>query len=187
MEIIRTFRVSHALARLLHKFGNPVRITEGHFATEPGSESFVRLEGDQCDLVLVHQSGREPLEEKTRVPAKQGEILLDVCAGRIDLDRVNFPLNGRRISLDRLFQPEPIDFAWMAFERQEEADNFDAPVWFGPEVTSDAAFQNHNIALGGVPAGDEVELSNAALNSILDELERSSARSADVVPMRSRA
>jgi CYTH domain-containing protein len=185
MEIIRTFRVSHALARLLHKFGTPARVTEGHFATGPGSESFVRLEGGQCDLVLVHQ-GHEPLEEKTRVPFKQGEILLDVCAGRVDLDRISFPLNGRRVSLDRMFQPGLLDLAWMTFDRQEEADNFDPPVWFGPEVTADAAFRYHGVALGGVPAGDEVELSNAALNCILDELERT-ARSAEVVPMRSRA
>jgi CYTH domain-containing protein len=185
MGIVRRFRVSHALARLLHKFGTPTRVTEGHFATEPGSESFVRLEGDQCDLVLVHQ-GHEPLEEKTRVPLKQGEILLDVCAGRVDLDRVNFPLNGRRVSLDRIFKPGLLDLAWMVFERQEEADNFDPPVWFGPEVTADAAFRHHAFALGGIPAGDEVELSNAALNSILDEIERSS-RSADVIPMRNRA
>jgi len=191
MEIIRTFRVSHALARLLHKFGNPVRIVEGHFATEPGSESFVRLEDGQCDLVLVREGGAEHpedehLEEKTRVPLRQGEILLDVCPGRVDLDRVSFPLNGRRVSLDRIFKPGPLDLAWIAFDRQEEAENFDPPVWFGPEVTADAAFRRHNLALGGVPAGDEVELSNAALNSILDELERS-ARTADVVPMRSRA
>lgn len=186
MEIIRKFRISPALARLLHKFGDPIRITEGHFATEPGSESFVRLKSDQCNLVLVHQGSREPREEKTRVPAKQGKLLLDVCAGRIDLDRVNCPLNGRRISLDRLFQPGSIDFAWIAFERQEEADNFDPPVWFGPEVTADTAFRYHDIALGGVPAGDEIALSNAVLNGILDEIERT-ARSADVVPIRSRA
>jgi CYTH domain-containing protein len=99
---------------------------------------------------------------------------------------VNFPVNGRRVSLDRVFQPGPLDLVWIAFERKEEADNFDPPVWFGPEVSSDAAFGYHDIALRGVPAADEIELSNAALNSILDELERS-ARSADVVPMRSRA
>jgi len=186
MEIIRKFRVSHALARLLHKFGSPARIVEGYFATEPGSQSFVHLDGDQCDLVLVHQGSQVPLEEKTRVPVKQGEILLDVCAGRVELERVNFPLNGRRVSLDRVFQPGLLDFAWIAFERQEEADKFDPPVWFGPEVSDNAAFGYHDIAFGGVPVGDEVELSNAALNSILDELERS-ARSADVVPMRSRA
>lgn len=186
MEIIRKFRVSHALARLLHKFGSPARIKEGHFATEPGSQSFVRLDGDQCELVLLHQGGSIPLEERTRVPVKQGEILLDVCAGKVELDRVNFPLNGRRVSLDRVFQPGLLDFAWVAFERQDEADTFDPPVWFGPEVTTDAAFGYHDTALGGVPVGDEIALSNAALNSILDELERS-ARSAEVVPMRSRA
>ena len=70
MEIIRKFRVSHALARLLHKFGSPMRITQGHFATEPGRESFVRLEGNQCHLVLVDRSGHAPQEEKTQVPIK---------------------------------------------------------------------------------------------------------------------
>ena len=45
MEIIRKFRVSHALARLLHKFGSPVRITQGHFATGAGRESFAGLTG----------------------------------------------------------------------------------------------------------------------------------------------
>ena len=186
MEVIRKFRVSHALARLLHKFGTPLRITQGHFATEPGRESFVRLEANQCYLVLVDRSGHESQEERTQVPIKQGEILLDVCAGKLELERLNFPLSGRRVSLDRIIKPGFLDIAWVQFENQHDADNFDPPIWFGPEITTDAAFREHEIALAGVPAGDEVELSNAALNSILDELERSS-RSADVVKMRSRA
>jgi CYTH domain-containing protein len=186
MDIIRKFRVSPALARLLHKFGHPTRIIEGHFATEPESISYVRLEGDQCDLVLVHRGGGEPLEERTRVPAKQGHILLDVCAGRIDLDRVHFPFNGRRIALDRLIQPKLLDLASVTFESHEDAAAFQPPVWFGEEVTGNDAFSAHELALRGVPELEEVELSNAALNSILDELERS-ARSAEVVPLRNRA
>ena len=186
MEIIRTFRISPALARLLHKLGNPGRIVEGHFATEPGRQSLVRIDGDQCDLVLVQQDSPDAVEEKVRVPAKQGAILLDVCAGRLELNRISFPVGGRHVSLDRILKPGPLDVAWIAFERQEEADNFDPPVWFGPEVSDTAAFGYHDIAIGGVPAGEEVELSNAALNSILDEIE-GSIRNAEITRLRSRA
>jgi len=186
MEISRTFRISPALARLLHKFGSPSRIVEGHFATEPEKQSLVRINGDQCDLVLVQQGSPDAVEEKVSVPAKQGAILLDVCAGRLELERISFPVDGRRVSLDRIFKPGPLDFAWIVFERQEDADDFDPPVWFGPEVSDDAAFKYHDIAIDGVPAEDEVELSNAALDSILDALE-GPTRNSDFVRMRSRA
>jgi len=43
--------------------------------------------------------------------------------------------------------------------------------WFGPDVTSDAAYQNRAIALNGAPQVPEVQLTNAALNSLLDTLE----------------
>jgi len=43
--------------------------------------------------------------------------------------------------------------------------------WFGPEVSADPAYQRRRLALDGHPDTLEVDLSNAALASLLDLLE----------------
>jgi len=42
---------------------------------------------------------------------------------------------------------------------------------FGPEVTEDPAYQRRRVALEGASEAPEVDVSNAALNSLLDLLE----------------
>ncbi|QRM33797.1 hypothetical protein [Microvirga sp. VF16] len=43
--------------------------------------------------------------------------------------------------------------------------------WFGPEVSAEHAYQRRRLALDGHPDIPEVDVSNAALNSLLDLLE----------------
>jgi hypothetical protein len=61
------------------------------------------------------------------------------------------------------------------FEREEQAREFEPLHWFGPEVTTQPGYQNRYFALNGLPTAPEVELTNAALDSLLNELEDRSA------------
>jgi hypothetical protein len=45
------------------------------------------------------------------------------------------------------------------------------PVWFGPEITAEPSFGRQVIAFNGVPPPDEIALSNAILEALLDSLE----------------
>ena len=43
--------------------------------------------------------------------------------------------------------------------------------WFGPEVSAEPAYQRRRLALDGAPDAPDVDITNAALNSLLDLLE----------------
>ena len=73
--------------------------------------------------------------------------------------------------LDRFIAPGVLDLIRIEFERKEQADAFTPPAWFGPEVTRDAAYDRGSLARGGIPHGEDIALSNAALEELLDTLE----------------
>ena len=169
MSVVRRFLVAPSLVRLLRKERGGSRITEGYFAPQGGRTSFVRIDGQQCQLVLVAGSAGE---ERTDVPRAHGDALLDVCPGKAAYERTTVALGGGRDALvDRYMTPAGLDLACVAFDDQGAADAFAAPAWFGPEVTADTNYDRHAIALSGVPQAGEVSIGNAALDAVLDLIE----------------
>jgi hypothetical protein len=59
----------------------------------------------------------------------------------------------------------------MEFASEEEAGAFRPLEWFGPEVTADRRYTNQVIALRGLDEAQEIPLSDAALNSLIDTLD----------------
>jgi hypothetical protein len=57
------------------------------------------------------------------------------------------------------------------FKQDKAARKFQPPAWFGPEVTHDPNYQTRAIALAGLPSPAGVEVTDAALNSLLDILD----------------
>jgi CYTH domain-containing protein len=148
------------------------RVTEGHFPNQTGRSSHVHLDGDTSSLVLLTTADDgSPLEERTEVPRAHAEALLDVAPGKVDYARTRLNAAGREIWVDRFVTPGPLDLIQVNFDNQEEASRFAPPAWFGPEVTSDAAYQTRSIALNELPQIPDVPLSNAALDGLLDALE----------------
>ena len=172
MTTTRRFLIAPSLARLLRHDRGGSQITEGHFPNQTGRSSHVHLEGDFSSLVLVTVGANgNPLEERTDVPRGHAEALLDVAPGKVDYARTRLNLAGREIWIDRFVTPGPLDLIVVTFESPEEASRFTPPAWFGPEVSSDAAYQTRSIALQELPSAPEVPLSNEALDSLLDTLE----------------
>ncbi|WP_375462939.1 hypothetical protein [uncultured Methylobacterium sp.] len=172
MSVVRRFLVSPALVRLIRKERGGARITEGYFAPQGGRTSFVRVDGQQCHLILITKDAQGvSAEERTDVPRAHGDALLDVCAGRAAYDRTAVTLGGREALIDRYVSPGSLDLISVGFDNEGDAAGFSAPAWFGPEVSDDAAYERHALALQGTPAPGEIGLSNAALDAVLDLIE----------------
>lgn len=167
MSTTRRFLVAPALVRLLRKERGSSRITEGHFAPQGGRNSFVRVDGQACQLILVNNG----VEERTDVPRAHGDALLDVCPGKAAYDRTTLASGGREIVIDRYVSPGSLDLVSVAFDDASQASAFQAPVWFGREVTNEPTFERSALAIQGVPAASELSLSNAALDAVLDIIE----------------
>lgn len=171
MSVVRRFLIAPSLARLVRKERGASRIVEGFLNPQQGRTSLVRVEGGQCQLVLLSGEGSAVSEERTDIPRVHADPLLEACAGRATFDRTRFSLGGGRDAvLDHYSKPGRLDLVCVSFERAEEASAFAPPPWFGQEVTA-AAYEARAIAVDGVPATPEVEATNAALNALLDALE----------------
>jgi hypothetical protein len=66
--------------------------------------------------------------------------------------------------------PGPLDLVTVANPPQDGQDLPPLP-WFGPKVSAESAYQRRRLALDDAPAASETEITNAALNSLLDFLE----------------
>lgn len=172
MSVVRRFLVAPSLVRLIRKERGNARITEGYFAPQAGRTSFVRVDGQACHLVLV-TTGADGVsaEERTDVPRAHGDALLDVCSGKAVYERTALQAGGRDVVIDRYVAPAALDLVSVTFEADGEASGFSPPPWFGREVSSEAGYERHAIALKGPPAAGEVGLTNAALDAVLDTIE----------------
>jgi CYTH domain-containing protein len=179
MVAYRRYLIASSLARLIRKDRGGNRVTEGHFPNQADRSSFVIVDGDKGSLVLLQNGANGPVEERTDVPRAHAEALLDVTPGKLDYLLTHLTVGTRDIQIARFVTPGPFDMISVSFESEEEAKDFRPLSWFGPDVTSDAVYQNRSIALEGLPQAPDVALTNAALNSLLDTLENrySSARS----------
>lgn len=172
MSVVRRFLVAPALVRLIRKERGGARITEGYFAPQGGRTSFVRVDGQQCHLVLITKDAQgASAEERTDVPRAHGDALLDVCSGKAAYDRTAVTLGGREALIDRYVSPGNLDLISVAFDAPGDAAGFAVPAWFGREVSDEAAYERHALALQGPPQTGEVGLSNAALDAVLDLIE----------------
>lgn len=172
MSTVRRFLVAPSLVRLIRKGRGGARITEGHFAPQGGRASYVRVDGQVCQLVLVNKGPDGiPVEERTDVPRAHGDALLDVCPGKAAYDRTTVNVGGREIAIDRYVTPGSLDLISIVFDSDGDATAFQVPSWFGREVSNEPAFERQALAIQGVPAAEEVALSNAALDAVLDLIE----------------
>jgi CYTH domain-containing protein len=171
MVTSRRYLIASSLARLIRKERGGNRVTEGHFPNQADRSSFVVVEGDKGSLVLLHTGPNGPSEERTEVPRAHAEALLDVTPGKLDYLLTHLTVGTRDIQIVRFVTPGPLDLIAVPFESDEEARDFRPLSWFGPDVTTEVAYQNRSIALEGAPQAPDVPMSNAALNSLLDTLE----------------
>ncbi len=177
MKAARRFLLAPSLARLIARERGVVRqIVEGHLSAHSGNNQFVRLEADQCHLVLpLLGPAGELMEDLAPLPRSHAKALFDLSIGQISYDQRHVPLLndlGQRGLLDRINHPGSCDVIIVEFDNQQQAEAFEIPLWFGPEVTHESAYERRHIALDGVPLDPETPLSSPQLEQVLDLLEQ---------------
>ena len=144
MAVVRRFLLASSLARLLQREGGPAdRLVEAYFPARSDRTQLVRVERGRASLILRSSaSDGQASEEAVEVPLSHAEALVEVAAGTVAFDRTSLPL-GRGVEgvLDRFIMPQGLDL--LAVTITGDPRTFAPPLWLGPEVTGDEAFEGN--------------------------------------------
>ena len=178
MKNARRFLVSPCIARLISRErGIDRQVVEGYLSSQPGKDQLVRLEADQAHFVLSGQDPEGNLVEKLApLPREHAEALFSLCIGQISYDRLYLPPHSspsHKIQLDRVVYPSSFDLITVEFDDVQQAEAFEIPGWFGPEVTAEFTFEWRYIALNGFNSNHEVPLTSQQVEAVLDMLDQS--------------
>jgi CYTH domain-containing protein len=168
MTILRQFIVAPSLARLIQRERGGERVLEGYFPDRPHQSAYVQVEEHRSSLILLSGSSEEPIEHRADIPSAHAQALFAATAGQVNYIRTSLSIGSHRIELQHFVEPGPLDLVLVEWEDGEE---YDLLPWLALEVTNDIAYQRRQMALGDLPAPPEVDLTNEALNSLLDILE----------------
>jgi CYTH domain-containing protein len=177
MNSTRSFLLAPSLARLLEKERGGHRVSEGYFPDRHDRNIYVRVEEEAASLVLVTREHGEPAAMTADLPRVHAAVLLSLAAGSVEYQRIDLPVDAYSAHISRIIAPGLLDLIVVEFAREEQARAFEPPAWFGPEVTADPSYQNRSLAIAGLPGVPEVELTDRALDSLLDGLEDGSTSS----------
>jgi CYTH domain-containing protein len=170
MSVTRRFLLASSLARLIEKERGGHTVRQGYFPDHSGRSPHVQLEGSTGQLILVPDRANGAIEEVADIPRSHAEALLDVAAGKIDYLSIGLDLGFCIAAVHRFTTPGPLDLITLTFKQDKQARRFHPLPWFGPEVTDDPSYQARTVALAGLPPLPEVEITSAALDSLLDTL-----------------
>jgi CYTH domain-containing protein len=171
MTSTRVFLLASGLARLIERERAGSLVRQGYFPEHPDRSTHVQLTGEAGHLVLASHSAKGLLEEAAEISLRQAEALLALCAGRVEYLSIAIGIGSHGASIQRFVSPGPLDLISMAFRDGKTARKFQPPAWFGPEISADPSYRLRSIALAGQPAETQVEVTNAALISLLDTLD----------------
>jgi CYTH domain-containing protein len=165
----RYFVIAPSLARLIQKERGGERVLEGYFPDQPHRSAYVQIEETRSSLIL-EADGDEASEERVDLPPTHAQALLAVSHGQVEYLRIKLLIGAHEIQALHVVNPSPLDLVVVTSVPEDGQDLPPLP-WFGPEVSGDPAYQRRRLALDGAPDAPEVDLTNAALNSLLDLLE----------------
>jgi CYTH domain-containing protein len=170
MSTTRVFLLASALARLIEKERGGDLVRQGFFPDRSSRSAHVQVSGGTGYLILVSHHAAGPREEPVEISRAQAEELLELTAGRIEYLSIPIDTGSHTATIQRFVTPASLDLVSVAFKHEKAARKFQPPAWFGPEVTSDLGYGTRAIALAGLPSTPEVEVTDAAFNSLLDAL-----------------
>ncbi|WP_147282509.1 hypothetical protein [Microvirga subterranea] len=186
MSSTRRFLLAPSLARLIEKERGARRLTDGFFPERSNRSAFVRVGDVVGSLILVEGNTHDAAQYAAAIPAAHAFALLECTAGRAEYRETELKLGDLTARIHRFANPGPLDFVAIDFDADDNMHAFDPPPWFGPEVTAAPEYQPRNLVFDGLPEAREVEITNAALTSLLDLLDgASAARQASLVAPRS--
>lgn len=138
------------------------QLQQGYLAvTEDGTEVRLRRRGDHCSLTvkspLEGSEGLARWESEVPVTAEQFHALWPATRGkRVEKTRFQVPVTGATAEVDVYESAlQGLVTAEVEFATAEAAAAFEAPPWFGREVTSDSRYKNQQLASHGLPAAEK--------------------------------
>jgi CYTH domain-containing protein len=130
-------------------------IEQGYIAVDGSVEVRLRRRDATLLLTVKSGSGRVRVEEELEIDARRFDSLWPLSQGaRVSKTRHRLPgPDGLTIELD-VYTGElaGLVVAEVEFESPAASDRFQAPPWFGPEVTDDRRYANRALAVDGIPA-----------------------------------
>jgi CYTH domain-containing protein len=169
VPIQRLFVIAPSVARLIRKERGGERVLEGYFPDQPQRSTYVQVEEDRASLILQAEGDEAP-EERADLPRAHAQSLLAVSQGQVEYLRTRLSIGSHEIHVLHVVSPGPLDL--VALVHAPESEEVVPPVpWFGSEVSAEPAYRRRRLALDGAPAAHEAELTNGALNHLLDLLE----------------
>ena len=146
MPIELKFLMASSLARLIRRERHDERrIVEGHFPARDSRKQFVRIDGEQCHLVLRTRSDTgQAVEELAELPLGQAEALVEVAAATLAFDRIDLRLgHGAEAALDRFVPPTGLDLLTLTLSSDPRL--FAPPLWVGRDVTAAPNLRSQNL------------------------------------------
>jgi CYTH domain-containing protein len=168
MTILHQFIIAPSLARLIRKERGGERVLEGYFPDQPHRGTYVQVEETRSSLILEAGESAAP-DEQADVPLAHAQALLAVSQGQVEYVRTTLSISSHEIQARHFVRPVALDLVAIAGAPEDGQDLPPLP-WFGPEVSTEPAYQRRRLALDGAPDAP-VDATNAALNSLLDLLE----------------
>jgi len=124
-------------------------IEQGYLAIDSGGHHVrLRKKGDALSLTYKRDYGRSREEREIRLTADQFEALWPATAGRrLTKIRYDLPRGKRMIEID-VYRGvhEGLVVAEVEFPDEKSCTEFEAPDWFGAEVTGDQRYSNLKLA-----------------------------------------
>jgi CYTH domain-containing protein len=169
VPIQRLFVIAPSVARLIRKERGGERVLAGYFPDQAQHSTYVQIEESRSSLTLeVGADGRS--EERADIPPAHAQALLAVSQGQVEYLRTRLSIGSHEIQVLHFVRPSPLDLVAVAVPPEDEKAFHFLP-WFGPEVSAEPAYQRRRLALEGAPEVPEVDVTNGALNHLLDLLE----------------
>lgn len=169
MPVQRLFVIAPSVARLIRQERGGELVIEGYFPDQPHRSTFVQIEETRSSLIL-EAGADEASEERADLPPAHAQALLAVSQGQVEYLRSSLSIGSREIQVLHFIRPAPLDLMAVAVPSEDDQDFHPLP-WFGPEVSAEPAYRRRRLALAGVPDARDVDVTNGALNSLLDLLE----------------
>ena len=169
MPIQRLFVIAPSLARLIRQERGGEHVREGYFADQPQRSTFVQIEEARSSLIL-EAGAHGASEERADLPPAHAQALLAVSQGQVEYLRTSLSIGSHEIQVLHFIRPAPLDLVAVTVPSEDEQDFHPLP-WFGPEVSAEPAYQRRRLALEAAPDERDVDVTNGALNHLLDLLE----------------
>ncbi|PIT88778.1 MAG: adenylate cyclase [Candidatus Magasanikbacteria bacterium CG10_big_fil_rev_8_21_14_0_10_36_32] len=129
-------------------------IMQGYLTIDENKEKIrLRKKGEKYFKTIKSGSGKVRTEIEEEITEKVFNSLWDNTKGkRIEKTRYEIPNESGIIELD-IYRGDldGLVTAEVEFNNVEDCDKFIPPDWFGEEKTDDDKYQNHNLALHGLP------------------------------------